>query len=703
MQEPDSSSRQPKRGRRLFNWLNLGIFLLSLIAIAGSITAIAQHPDFRQQVDATKTRAYSLSEQTTSMLNSLEGDWQISVVLIESEVDRATLRQVDEVLNRYAQVNADISVQRIDPTRQASIEQYATLLDRLKEIYHQPIADYELAVQNATSAYEKAVEFAGNEAAQIQAAMKSLPDDAQIRPGIQAVFDNLALLARSGGEVINYINNAMATSETTPVPDYEAARDVAAEGLRSASHDMQEMSELFTTWAPAAGLPTDLRNYLAAARLRMAEMAIEMQTALDPLIHDLEPLRLTKISEELERGEAAVITSPTEAAVIPAAQLFPKSNLKETRQGGITFDQRFRGEQLISSTIQSMLVDHLPLVVFVHAEPKSILEAAPNRNDYAGAAALLAASGFEVQEWPLTQLEAPRAEPGQPTVFVFIQPTPGGSLELSKEGQMLIQRLNQLIGRGESILASGYPSANHKMRQPDPWQGHFAAFGIDFDTSRVVFETGLDQAGETYYSPSVRFVELTNDHPVALATSGQLLQLPVSIPITVGDALSGVQQQVVVELEPGNGRYLVEDWVMGMNDNRTLPDGDGTSEVSKAVPHVVAASRPHPMSDEVGSEQRIMLVGSGAWLQSSLADQVIGLGGERMALAVPGNYQLFQASVAWLAGMDELIAQSATSQQVARLDGITPEVRTRWQWIAMAGLPLGCLLFGCLVWLVRKI
>ena len=68
----------------------------------------------------------------------------------------------------------------------------------------------------------------------------------------------------------------------------------------------------------------------------------------------------------------------------------------------------------------------------------------------------------------------------------------------------------------------------------------------------------------------------------------------------------------------------------------------------------------------------------------------------------PGNYELLLASVAWLAGEDDLIAASPVSRQVARLEGLTPAVRTFWRWVAIAFLPAACLLAGVAVWMVRR-
>jgi hypothetical protein len=101
--------------------------------------------------------------------------------------------------------------------------------------------------------------------------------------------------------------------------------------------------------------------------------------------------------------------------------------------------------------------------------------------------------------------------------------------------------------------------------------------------------------------------------------------------------------------------------------------------------------------------QRVIFVGSGNWMLSGIADAASSIGGGRAVLRYPGNQELLLASTAWLAGLDDLIAPSPVSQQVARLDGVNDRVGAVWAAITIIGAPIACLLLGCLVWLVRRI
>jgi hypothetical protein len=87
---------------------------------------------------------------------------------------------------------------------------------------------------------------------------------------------------------------------------------------------------------------------------------------------------------------------------------------------------------------------------------------------------------------------------------------------------------------------------------------------------------------------------------------------------------------------------------------------------------------------------------------SYVSDRVYTIGGSRIMLEFPGNYEFMLASLAWLAGLDELIAPSPMSQEVPRLRDVTQADRRRWFWLTVAALPGACVGLGLLTWLVRR-
>jgi len=690
-----------RRLRRLLLWANVFVFVLSVVTIAASANYFALRPALRTQLDSTKTRAYSLSPQTKSLLAQLEGDWRIALLYVEEDFDLAVRRQIDEVLQRYDEAGDALTVERIDPTDPQSIARYEALLQRLRGVFGEEIERYEAALGDAGEHYARLLEFAREESVRIRGVLGALSSDDRFGPDFKRIHNELLLTVQRGSEVTQRVAEALEISDSQPVPDYEAARDVLAAALQDAAVRFDQIAEYFESAVRGGGLPVEIQGVLARARPRYEQFAVELQSKADPLVH-LPPLELTSISRELTRGQAAIVTSDDRAAVIPAAQLLP-GNIRTTREGGITFDQRFRGEQIISSTIQSLLVDVMPMVVFVHAQPQSMLKRRESGVDLFGVSTILEASRYDVREWIVGQDEGPEPAEGQPAVYIvvpppFVERLASSAFEPSKEELALVETARRLIQGGESVLLSFYPSTMHKFRQPDPWQGLMSEFELEADTSQLIMEASVGATGEEVKTTSLQFAELPVEHAIARAVSGQQLLLPLAVPIEIaGNPPTGVRRWALAKAAPAANRWLEPDWTQGQS---RLDDPTEEQRFERPIPVVVAAARPRPI--ETG-EQRLVAVGSGQWLHSQVADRTISLGGERKALLFPGNIELLQASVAWLAGMDELIAQSPTAQQVSRLDGVSEAVHTRWQWLALAGLPGACLGFGILMWFFRRL
>ncbi|MHC4709415.1 MAG: hypothetical protein ACYTA3_03080, partial [Planctomycetota bacterium] len=143
---------------------------------------------------------------------------------------------------------------------------------------------------------------------------------------------------------------------------------------------------------------------------------------------------------------------------------------------------------------------------------------------------------------------------------------------------------------------------------------------------------------------------------------GQRTYLVLPVPIRQVDELNpAVRREVIASIAPSAARWLESDWSRPVEH---VAQGATRTPLASPVPVIVAA-QGH--SGVTGRDQRFLLVGSGGWLLSYITDIATSIGGERVALEFPGNYELLLASVAWLAHLDDLIAPSAVSQQVSRL------------------------------------
>jgi hypothetical protein len=681
-------------------WLSLGVFAVCAIVIAASWVAMAHHPRWRARIDSTKTRAYSLSDQTARILSRLEGDWSISVVCVESGLEPSIVRQIDEVLDRYDESSDALVVERIDPVVERDVARYQQLIERLRMTFSEEVGKWEHALDTGRSAFDSATAAIGAQATATRSMGATLPADHRLRPAIQAASNAMTLLLDAVDPIEQAIDTALATGEARPIPDYETARSTLAAALRERANFAAGASTDWERHMRVEGLPADLRAALARGRVEFERLAGAAQRAADDLAA-LPPLELVRIGAELAHGEAAVVIGPGRAAVIPAWQLFPRGNLRSTGEG-VTFDQRFRGEQLLSSTVQSLLVERMPMIVFVHAGSESMLARRGNAVDFFGASTILRAARYDVREWRTSvEREPPRPEAGQQAVWIICPPPlvermSRSAFDVSPEERGLIERSRELIDRGESVLITFFPSAMHAFRQADPWQELLAGFGVRPDTSSIIFEESLDAEGQPVKSDAVTVIDPGAEHAISRAVAGQ--GFLASLPVVIGSTSSGAgaQREVLMHVAADPARWIEPDWTQGPS---RLDEPTQEQRLSHPAPIAVAATRRHA---ERQREQRVVAVGSGNWLYSAIADRIVSVGGDRVALLHPGNIEFLQASVAWLAGLDDMIAQSPTSRQIARLEGLDDGVRSRWRWALVAGLPLLSLLTGAAVWLKRR-
>jgi hypothetical protein len=498
--------------------------------------------------------------------------------------------------------------------------------------------------------------------------------------------------------VLDTIRQARRVDESQPIPDYEGARSALAQWLTSGANEIDAIAGIFRAWLGEPTTEGGARTFATNAVQQFEGMAQRLAAAADPLKR-LPAMDLGNIGRQLAKGEGAVILGPPphRAAVIPASQLMPKYNFRATRSGGTLFDQRFRGEHLLSAAIRSLTVQRMPMVVFVHAEGDSLLKIRDKRADVVGVASMLRTARYDVREWDAGQSDSrPQAATNQRVVWVVVPPAPARSIEPTPAVRSLFNAVAKLIADGENVLLSVYPSLLAKYGQTDSFQFLAQPFGLKPETDQVILEriaVGHDQR-EVTVSFAVR--DYAGESVIGRAVDGQQTFFGMPVPIRIDSQVAaGADVQEIAHIDASPERWLEPEWTGDLNEREPRPE----RVLATPAPVVVSAQR---RSTAGRTTQRFVLVGAGGWMITNVADRLVEIGGGRTALEYPGNHELMLASVAWLAGMDELIAASPMSQEVSRLRGITPEVRAAWWWIIVAGVPLACFLLGGLVWLWRR-
>lgn len=684
----------PSNSHRIAAWFRSLVFLVASAVFLGAMNDLFMQPELRARIDATKSRAYSLSPRSVQLLETLDGEWSITLVMVESETDMAVLRQIDEVLQRYEETAPSLAVRRIDPSNPAALTAYEQLLLDLRDREVDSIKEYEATVNEGVETFQNLIVFAGPASGWLDELVSSLAPDSEHAQDLSAISAALRLLGQRGNLVLDKVGESLEQEPGDPLPDLDAARAILYQGLSQWARELQSASRRLDRFMESGQTYPGTTRPSALVSRRLAEEAAGLAVVADRL-QRLEPLQISTIARQLREGEAAIIVGPDRVMAIPASQLFA-TNLQKDDSGSVRIDQRFRGEQLISSAIRSMHRDTMPTVVFVHGEEQSRLEPDPRQADVTGIAMLLEAARIDVVEWAVNLGPQPAFPPGAQVVWVILPPSQRKGFEITSGEKRLLESTAFLIEQGEPVLISLYPSFLPRYGQPDPWAQIVVGLGIEAATGTVLLEETINPDGDVDVQMFQQLIEFPSDHPVARALNGQRLALPLPIPLRVVAGGDGGEVQTLASIDPGPARWLETEWTPSLDLGPVSRDGKSMQDPM----NVLLALEREPAEGE--QSQRLLVVGSGPWMLTNVADVAITGGGNRISLLNPGNHELMMASVAWLAGDDELVAQGPLSQEVARLRGIGAAQQQLYRWLLLLGLPGCVLLAGFGVWMARR-
>ena len=661
------------------------LFLTVTLCAVVAATAMFSQPALRYELDATKTRRYSLAPSTTALLEQLNGPWQVLLFVDATAADKAVLRQIDEVLERFHEANPNIDARRIDPSDPAASGAFEEALASIVATRAGDLARAEDAIRRGLTTYELFRASAASQPAGLRAAAQTLPTDSTVRRALEQVAALFAQVNSDGEQFATRVNELSRTTASRPLPDIEGARSALAQGFRVWGDQLASAAALFAQWRADPVLPSALRAVVSSRIDPYEQLAASMQTARQEL-EALPTMEFNALGRELMQGDAAVVAGAGHLAVVPAWRIFPRAIA--AGEDRVTYSWSFRGEEVLTGALRSISSQSMPEVVFVHSERDSLLRAKQDGSELAAVTDALRSAGFSVREWTPGRGERPTPVVGTTQVFVIIPALRRGQFDLSREERLLAEEAARLINDGAPVLLTAGRSMLAVMGQADPWQRLLAPFGLEPDAARVVLEMTATADG----TPEVRPWQLIERVPANSALSsrlrGRAILLNQAMRIRIADPLpEGVRVEVAVEVEPSTVRWLAEDW--RENEVREVPV---QKRFSQPLPVAVMAERKLP----VGS-QRVMLVGSGGWLLTSVADLSDSLGGGRTALVNPGNREMLLASVSWLAGREDLLDAGLSGREVARIEGLTPNMRRVWSVSVSAILALAPMALGALV------
>ncbi|HMN39225.1 MAG TPA: hypothetical protein PKE29_00150 [Phycisphaerales bacterium] len=707
-------------------------FAFQTIALVFAVTACCAFAGilaerFPRRFDATSTREHHLSPRTEALLTSLTGEYEVVVTANFSTLDPAAARRTQDVLDNFSRASSHVRTTIIDVSSPRGLTDLDALVGRLVARFKPALDKQRDGLERASQAVAGHVAALGALSTRLSALKDSVKDSDPSGPGLQRLFADLSARCRVAAEDLSKAQLAARDAAThsaggprSPAP----ATDEAVAALRvpvSAALELVgkagDTLEQITRSTDDKLLSLEVRSQARAPAAEANALRTLIGQSLG-LLDDLPRTPIGSVLRVLERSSAAIVIAPpstdhrTTVTSVELSAIFPPRS--PGAQDGIQLDLRARTEELLAGAITTLARDDAPIVVFVHGRDIRI---APDFRPVLPIVERLRLRGIDAAEWPaaldaeppvLKSLDPPGKRPVVYIVLSMGANTSDDALRLGK----LVAACTKLIDAGKRVLFCEVPSTMQSLGQKDPMAEVLGPLGIRLDSGRPLLHQTTGPRGRVVTADTI-VTDPHTDHPIAKAIRGLATYLPWAVPVAIADKAQGVQPVVVID-SSSRDVWAESEWLgfsqipseqQAMLANPPSPDpthddifGSWPTAAPKGWPIVVAAERSAPAG--TGGKQRVVVIGSNKWISAEVIGAEAEVGGQRVP-AYPGNMELLDASIHWLAGQESLISASATAREVPRIPALSDGMLSTLRWGLIGGLPLLILLLGA-VWRLAR-
>lgn len=659
----------------------------------------------RTRIDLTAAGEHTLSERTRAQIRRLDAPHEIVVLAEAARLNPESRRLITDMLDAYDRASDRITVTWIDPAQENGPQLYEALFrDRLAPLYQSRIEAHALAVADAIERVRSLEPALAALSEHILAVRDALPADDQRR----GLLDRIAAQARlRSGEISELIAQlrriAILRAGDLEIADARAARAALAAPAERLAAELDNAAQALAAVAD----PPDAADRASVAARAARSLRDQTLLAADAGA-ELAPLDLADVARTLRDEDAVLVISPAGVRGVRFSALFPPEFDAAAGRAAL----RFAGEEMIARAIASLDDDPAPIVVLVHAvDPLLDENNAPagdtGRALFSRLVGELRAQRIDVLEWPVAG-DAPRPDLAsidpqrqRPVVYVVI-PTfvasPSAAAGLAK----LSDTVAALIEQGASVLLSLEPSTLPRIGEPDPMIAPLARFGVFPDTSRPLLTRLSTPRGPVVWH-EFQLASGPEEHPIAAAAASLRTIVGWPIPIELRDA-PGALAAPLLTVPPSPNTWGESQWLAYRStplDRRAGVQNPPSPDQSDLLdgPWTVAAAA-QTLAPSGQRAQRIVVVGSNGWFFDPILWELQQVDG-RPALANPGNIELLQASIDWLAFRDDMIAPSPHARLTPRIGAIPPARLTAIRWALVLALPTAVLLLGLAVRALR--
>ncbi len=705
-----------------------GSIVLIAAAVIAAVLACIIGTRFHARWDLTATREHSLSPRTLGVLSSLDTQSTIIVSADNTSLGAGSRRRMTDLLDAIKRASPKIEVAWIDTGAPSGQAQFQSLLSSLIERDATTLALQQESLSRAAesvAALRQALPAVSDLAGALSDAIEraGLPPRREELERLGAVARTLVARLDPAVEAIRAAAGNTIAGIEIPAPD--SAQERAGPVLSETARAMAAVAD-FAAAFQSSGLGSPVLE--AARALGASASAVRDRAARAS--DDLARLRATDpliVARVLQATRAVLITSPRGTLAIEFSAIFPSGAEADPALQGL-----FAGEELISTALASLSAPVRPVLVFVHAEAGRLFD---DRGAPSPAAlrafrrlferlrfARIDAAEWAVADTPMRPDPALEASGTRRPVIWFILPPPSRAgidprqAPLIAERQERVRNLGRAVGTlitaGESILLSVDPSDRPAIGDPDSIVAPLESMGLRVDSGRPLLRRESSPQGPLTYTLQV--VRGGDDsHPIGNALNGLAIVMPwasaidripsegattwpiLTLPATPD--IWGESQWLTLRDLVARGLARPLDPVALAdppvpNAGRDLITPPGGSPTASAW--VVAAAAERPRSGL--SPQRLVVVGSPTWFDDLFMGATENVAGRR-SLRFPGNAELLDASLCWLAGQDEMIAPGPQVRDVPRIRPIEPGALSALRWAVALAPPVLVLILGALL------
>lgn len=688
--------------------------VLVVAAVASLVLVNVLAKRFAVRLDVTATREHQLSPRSKMLISKLKGDFEIVIAAPLKDpraVDRRALARLVDVLDQFRRAStwgASIAVTLIDTGSTDGAARYGELLDRLRA-RDQAKIDRQLA--DLRGAQDSAEDFA----AWLESVVPSmtslrglLPSEGTVANAARGYLDRRMAECRSSSAALRDLAGrsraALGSGSAAGIPDIETSLGLLRQPVTDLEAGLRDIAQNMDVLSKDAGSSEGVRDIARSIALEAAQQRDRCALVSDTLAR-MPRLDITRIARLLQSATAAILIGPMDVGVtaIDLRALLPSGSAIAASGGA---DLGRNAEELLATALGSLAQPIKPIVVIVHGQPRGffernkVFEAATQRLVFRGVDVLVWEAALNPDPPGTSRLDPTGTRPVVYVCFNVDSPSGGPQGQTGPErAQKLGRALNWIVEHGHPLLLSVFPSTLPTYGEPDPTVAFLPLFGLRADSAKPLLREVIRPAGrEVQAVQVVRAAEGEGSpHPIARAIKGLPTRLQWPIPLRRVEA-KGVRVATLFEVS-GPGLWAESQWLsflqVPIEQHPSVPNppsNDSERDDGKG-PWILAAAAERDTGDQT---QRLVVVGSNTWFSDPILKDMTEVDGRPVA-ANPGNAELFDAAISWLAGQDDLIAQSPTARAAPLIGPMSGTTRTTLRMLTIVGMPVLVLLLG-LAW-----